>query len=53
MYISEIRTKAPMDVPRTPLETKMYKMLDKLGIPYEHVDMIRRIQWKNVLKSIK
>ena len=38
MYISEIRTKAPMDVPRTPLETKMYKMLDKLGIPYEHVD---------------
>ena len=38
MYISEIRTKAPMDVPRTPLETKMYKMLDKLGILYEHVD---------------
>ena len=38
MYISEIRTKAPMDVPRTELETKMYKMLDKLGIPYEHVD---------------
>ena len=37
MYISEIRTKAPMDVPRTPLETKMYKMLDKLGIPYEAV----------------
>lgn len=38
MYISEIRTKAPRDGERTELELKMYDALEKLGIPYEHVD---------------
>jgi len=38
MYISEIKNKAPRTGERTPLELKMYDMLEKLGIAYEHVD---------------
>lgn len=38
MYVSKIRTKAPRDGERTPLELKMYDTLEKLGISYEHVD---------------
>lgn len=38
MYVSEIRTKAPRDGQRTPLELKMYDTLERLNIPYTHVD---------------
>ncbi|MCP1101144.1 Ala-tRNA(Pro) deacylase [Aequitasia blattaphilus] len=38
MYISEIQNKAPQKEGRTSLELKMYETLEKLGIPYEHVD---------------
>lgn len=37
MYISEISTQAPEDT-RGALETKVYKQLDALHIPYERVD---------------
>ena len=39
MYISEIVTTVPENVSeRVPLEQKVYKVFDKLGIPFERVD---------------
>lgn len=37
LHFSEISTTAPTDE-RIPLETNTYKLLEKLGIPYERVD---------------
>lgn len=55
MYISEIVTTVPENVSeRVPLEQKVYKVFDKLGIPFERVDNDPgHLPWKSVGISVK